>query len=460
MKDKKNQFINKFQYLLENNNINLYPDDKLKKIGFYLNKKYLKNIFFSSLITASNKHLISRIEANEKKVNKNNQVINYIIDITTEALFDSNFRKQIHYGPTKNEVAIKVKNAYNQNEPIILVGLMFTRKNICPLKTGLGDESDIDFAEIASLIHLNNFARLISYFYPKGCRFIILSEGTRFLKAFDLCYPLVKLYQKKLKNIVKKFNLNHIKIYDYEDFLSTHLDTKIKEQRIENYKKAKKIYEERMIPIFNPYNFEKTIKFAIKADPIKDPKNPKNNFVPLWESIKNSLPYPEISIIAQEKGISYTNLYRNVMQNLFNIRKDPVLEKLRIYVLKRSWEKAIEHNAQVLGDTLTKLDPAKLLSTNAFRTSINPKPGSHLGILCTKETTSRVQPWHGKAYVKADGIGRISTTILTRLEIEGVYNGLPVFAEDYDKTPFLYADEKIYSKLLNQSEIEFNMATR
>lgn len=109
MKDKKNQFINKFQALIENNDINLYQDNELKKIGFYLNKKYLKNIFFPSLITASNKHLISRIEANEKKVNKNNQVINYIIDITTEALFDSNFRKQIHYGPTKNEVAIKVK---------------------------------------------------------------------------------------------------------------------------------------------------------------------------------------------------------------------------------------------------------------------------------------------------------------------------------------------------------------
>jgi len=66
---------------------------------------------------------------------------------------------------------------------------MFTRKNICPLKRGLGNESTVDLAEIASLIHLNNFASLIASFYPYGCRFIILSEGLRFLRAFNLCYP-------------------------------------------------------------------------------------------------------------------------------------------------------------------------------------------------------------------------------------------------------------------------------
>jgi pyoverdine/dityrosine biosynthesis protein Dit1 len=134
---------------------------------------------------------------------------------------------------------------------------MFTRKNICPLKRGLGDESTFDLAEIASLIHLNNFASLIASFYPHGCRFIILSEGLRFLKAFNLCYPYVRLYQKRLKDIVKKFNLNNLEIYDFEDFLFFHLSAKEIKQREENYQKAKEIYEKKNWPIFNPNDFLK-----------------------------------------------------------------------------------------------------------------------------------------------------------------------------------------------------------
>lgn len=446
-------YFNKFQLLIESD-INLIPDDKLNQLGIQINDNYVKNNLFPSLIDGARNHLEKRKKAVEQRSFDKN-----LVTLTVEALFDAHFRKQTHFGPTKEEVEKKVKQALLKKEPIYLVGLMFTRKNICPLKRGLGDESTVDLAEIASLIHLNNFASLVASFYPYGCRFIILSEGLRFLKAFNLCYPYVRLYQKRLKDIVKKFNLNNLEIYDFEDFLFLHLSAKEIKQREENYQKAKEIYEKKNWPIFNPNDFFKTLKKTIEVDPIKDKRNPRNNFVPLWESIKNSLFYPSVLEYAQKKGIDYSTSYRFFMKNLYQKNNDQEVEKIRQEILKISWEKAIEHNARVLGDNISKIYPEKFLSDNAFRTSINPKPGDHLGILAIKETTSRVQPWHGKAFVYEKNQDKVNTTVLTRLEIEGIKRGLPVFYDNRNEV-FFYTTSKILKRLEKEMTINFDFSTR
>lgn len=446
-------YFNKFQLLIESN-IDLIPDDKLKQLGIQIDDDYVKNNFFPSLIEGAKNHLEKRKNAAYQKSFDKNP-----IKLTIEALFDSHFRKQTHFGPKKKEAEKKVKKAFLKKEPIYLVGLMFTRKNICPLKRGSGNESTVDLAEIASLTHLNNFASLIASFYPYGCRFIILSEGLRFLKAFNLCYPYVRLYQKRLKDIIKRFNLNNLEIYDFEDFLFTHLSEEEIKKREEKYKKAKTIYEKRMWPIFNPNNFFETLKKAIAIDPIKDERNPRNNFIPLWDSIKNSLFYQSILKYATKKGIDYPNAYRFFMRNLYQKNKDKEVEKIRQEILKISWEKAIEHNAKVLGDNMSEIYPERFLSINAFRTSINPKPGNHLGILTIKETTSRVQPWHGKAFVYEKNQNKVNTTVLTRLEIEGVKKRLPVFYDDKEEV-FFYTTSNILKKLEKGKTLNFDFSTR
>jgi len=147
------------------------------------------------------------------------------------------------------------------------------------------------------------------------------------------------------------------------------------------------------------------------------------------------------------------------MKNLYQKNNDQEVEKIRQEILKISWEKAIEHNARVLGDNMSKIYPEKFLSDNAFRTSINPKPGDHLGILAIKETTSRVQPWHGKAFVYEKNQDKVNATVLTRLEIEGIKRGLPVFYDNRNEV-FFYTTSKILKRLEKEMTINFDFSTR
>jgi len=214
-----------------------------------------------------------------------------------------------------------------------------------------------------------------------------------------------------------------------------------------------------MWSIFNIKDFFGTLKKAVEIDPIKDERNPRNNFVPLWDSIKNSLFYQNILEYAIKKGVDYSNAYRFFMRNLYKKNKDKEVEKIRQEILKISWEKAIEHSARVLGDNMSKIYPERFLSNNAFRTSINPKIGDHLGILAIKETTNRVQPWHGKVFVYEKNQNKVNITVLTRLEIEGVKNGLPVFCNKKEEV-FFYTTSNIVKKLEKGEIINFDFSTR
>jgi hypothetical protein len=202
-----------------------------------------------------------------------------------------------------------------------------------------------------------------------------------------------------------------------------------------------------------------TLEKAITSDPILDAHNSRNNFVPLWDSIKNSLDYPAIAALARERGIEYTTLYQKLFRSLLTPQIDPEEEQLRQSILQESWNAAIEHNARVLRDMRVGIDVATMLSKNAFRATINPKPGSpNLGIYSVRETTSRVQPWHGTAYLRTDNQERLLPTVLSKLEIES-RDGIPVCIDTRHDHPFFYVDSTAAS-LIQTKEIVFNMSTR
>lgn len=367
------------------------------------------------------------------------------INMTVTALFDVNFRKQKKFGPSVEEVRSKVSLAYKKRKPIILIGLMFTRKNTCPLKTGSFCEASLDLAEIISFFNLNAWCQLINHFYPFGCNYYILSEGRRFVEAFDLCLPLVRLYQKKLKDLVKNYNLSHLIIEDFEDFLERNLSGDLKISREFFYQKTIEVYKN--IVKLDLRNFDQSIKNIIINDPIKDDRNSENNFIPLWRSIIHSIPYFPLRQLANSFGVEYEFLYKDVFMAIFTGKnsKYPVKNEIKEYILLRSFDKAILHNSRVLADNMAKIFVEKFIDETAFRTSINPKPGDHLGIYAIRETTSRVQPWHGKVMMYKSG-NKIRYTCLTRLEIEGGYNAIPVYVGQ-GKIPVFYLDKAIVNSL-------------
>lgn len=453
---------NKFQSLLSAPHVRMYSHNERMKKAVVIKTSYLLGTLLPSLKTAAVEYVANRSRAVRDKVRKGITDITYPDEQTaliTESLFDPHFRKQCRFGPSKQEVALKVTESLQAKKPIQLVGLMFTRKNICPLKRNGGDESIVDFAEILSFTHLNAFSALISEFHPYGVTYTVLSEGTRFMNAFQLCEPAVRLYQQRIHRWIEFLELDHMRLLDYEIFLSRHLSLEGQARRRSEYEKALELYQQLMLPIFDPCNMQQTLQQAIERDPVIDARNSRNNFVPLWDSIKNSLPYPELQKYARERGVEYDRLYRDFFADITARRTNNSEEKLRCQILETSWRAAMEHNARVMGDTKASLDVGALIDPHAFRTSINPKPGSHLGIYAMRETTSRVQPWHGTAFIGNDGVGRLTSTVLSKLEIESAY-GIPVYVDKLNESTFCYVNDQIAELLRNEALPVFNVSTR
>ncbi len=448
--------LNKFQTLLESSEVQHYTERQRKKIGVVISDEYFSQIIIPAVQMGAAAHINNRVNAVKKKfglLQKSKALM------TVGALFDRHFRKQTRLGPTKTEVMEKVLRSLALQEPINLVGLMFTRKNICSLKRGDGDESESDFAETLSLMQLNSFASLIHAFHPYGATFTILSEGKRFVKAFDLCEPAVFSYQEKLHKTITRLNLQHLKLIDYEDFLNTKYTKTQQLRRRQKHEQSRKEYMSTIAPLLNLSDMSTTLERTIAADPIKDLRNPRNSFVPLWDSIKNSLPYPELVRLSAKKNIELDQMYRIVFKNLLKVNSDLEIEKVRQSIIVKSWLAAIEHSAQIVGDAKAGVNVAALISSHAFRTTINPKQGEFLGILTARETTNRVQPWHGMAFVEMDRQKRLVGTILTKLEIESK-GGLPVYLDTKDARPIFYAASDVITEFQAKKTITFNMSTR
>jgi len=447
---------NRFQELLELNSPLSSEIEFLEKTKV-ISEQYYSQKLLPALLQGAREHVAQRTRAVIKRANlvKNSHSV---LSLVVEALSDPHFRKQQKYGPSREVIAKKVAAALKKREPLYLVGLMFTRKNVCPLKRGPGNESVMDFAEILSFVHLNSFASLISEFYPYGVKFKVLSEGRRFLRAFDLCEPYVRVYQQRIKEMIAKLKLDKMELIDHEDFLHKHLSWLEVKRRESEYAKAITLYRNTMLPIFDPLNFRNSLKLAIEKDPVTDLRNERNNFVPLWDSIKNSIPYIEISHLANTRGEEYQTTYRYIFRDLFTIRRDSTEELVRRSVLSRSWYAAIEHNARIMGDKNAGIVQENYFSQNAFRTSINPKTGLQLGIYTLRETTSRVQPWHGTALLEADTSGRITGTALSRLELES-RGYLPVAVGEKNNYCF-YATPRVLEILTAGKEPVFNLHTR
>jgi hypothetical protein len=444
---------NKFQALIESEDAKYYLEQERIDKSVVISEKHLLSTLAPAIADGAMAHVSKREQAIRHKGSTD------LVGQVADALWDSHFRKQRNFGPTMEAIERKVRAAIADKEPITLIALMFTRKNVCALKRNGHDTATADMAEVLSLTHLNSFAELISRFYPYGVRYIILSEGQRFARAFELDYKSIDLYQHRLERWIDRLGLKHLEVIDYEKFLAMKLGHKQWENRVVGYEEALSLYHKLMESILDPNNLPFSIEKAIELDPVLDPRNPRNNFVPLWDSIKHSLPYPEIATVAKKLNVEYVELYREIFKDLEHTHADQTVEELRQHVIEKSWAAAIEHNSRVMGDVKAGVDVAVLVSKSAFRTTINPKPGSpNLGIYSVRETTSRVQPWHGTAYLRLDGEGRLLPTVLSKLEIES-HGGVPVCVGSKENYPFFYADERAV-KAVKSKDPNFNMSTR
>jgi len=449
---------NKFLRLICSPTSSLYSKQERHKSAVYLESSYIWKKLVPAISTGAKNHVLSRAVAATQRALKYspNPTPQQLV---VETLLDSHYRRQRNKGLDRNAIAKIVDAAYSEKKQLNLVGLMFTRKNICPLKRQGNCESQVDLAEIASLIHLNSFASLINKFYPWGVRYYILSEGKRYARTFDYTEAMAEEYQRNLQKVIDELDLGHISLIDYEDFLTDKLSAAELAKRRANYNVALKLYQERMLSIFNPDDFENSLRRAVELDPKDDPGNLEKNFVPVFRSILNSLPYPKLKAYADLQNSEYDQTYLEAFRLLFTPYKQASLKKLAKYILQKAWLATIEHNAQELADSMSAIKVENLIGNHTFRTTINPKSGSQLGIYTMKETTSRIQPWHGSCLLEVDGLGRLTPTILSKLELESKLY-IPIYYKSDKLVPLCYGTKEAVSVLTTTAEPSFNMSTR
>ncbi len=148
-----------------------------------------------------------------KKVkSKNKKPTN--IDILTESFYDPYFfrnsKRYIDYEVLKNKI-IQSMSIYNNIEIILP---LFSRKPISPIKNR-GHYADI--GEIATILKIASFVKVLQSFSNKQIFFTILADGKKYNRACNTLDFVVEEYQKSLQFWIDYFKLNDlVRIEDYE----------------------------------------------------------------------------------------------------------------------------------------------------------------------------------------------------------------------------------------------------
>lgn len=451
-------FHNKLLALILSPQTRLYTKTERQRIGRIVGRNLIYKNLIPAILEGAKKHIYSREQAIIKRCKHSQLSEKLTTACVIETLMDLHFRKQRNKGISVKEISENVFALTENKKPINLVGLMFTRKNISPIKRNGGDESLTDLAEVVSLIHLNSYSELLNRFHPWGVKFRILSEGKRFSDIFDYSLQTALNYQKNLKKWIDILGLKYLSIYDYEDIVNSWLSQAQIEVRKNSHKKAAQIYKKIMLPILNSENIESTIQKAAVLDPRNDAENPGGNFVRVWKSILNSLPYSPLQDYARNIGVDYDYIYLSAIRSIFIPNTSLTMRKFRTEIIHASWNATINYNSLEMGDSKTDIQVSEYFGPQTFRTTINPKHGSQLGIYTVRETATRVHPWHGTGFLQTDNQGFLKATVLSKLELESK-SAIPIYIDRYDDKPFCYATAEAV-RILQKGEINFNASTK
>lgn len=212
-----------------------------------------------------------------------------------------------------------------------------------------------DMGEYLSLCFLNSLLKKIEKVYPPGAHLTLCSDGHIFGDLIRVSDEDIGAYADELKNIIERFELNNIALFDLRDILG---DISHESKR----------------------NFVKE-KYAPSLDGLRKEILSDEHALFLYRGITRFL---------FEDGSSY-NISKSALQRSCRERAYEVIQRSRAF-----------------GDLIERLFPASL------RLSIHPQPfsSSKFGIRLLEASDIWITPWHGVAYLRAKG----NWTLLPRSE--------------------------------------------
>ena len=102
----------------------------------------------------------------------------------------------------------------NRQEKLVFLLPAFPAKSPSPLKT-----SGVlpDMGEVLGLMNLQKMCESISENYAPGAQLIICSDGRVFSDVVDVRDELIDQYAAGISEIIREFNLNHLKTFSMDD---------------------------------------------------------------------------------------------------------------------------------------------------------------------------------------------------------------------------------------------------
>ncbi|OOH86392.1 hypothetical protein BMT54_10855 [Pasteurellaceae bacterium 15-036681] len=190
-------------------------NSRLGKRHKFIDQNFFVNHILKDVIDIEEKSILNRVQAIIKRTEKN-----YLnpdkVDYAVEALFDSSFFKNHNYFLDRDIAKILIKNALNDSHIKIMFPIL-SRKPLSPIKNK-GNLPDL--GEIYTLIRCYSFAKILSVFLEKPCKFIILADGYKYNRACNTPHHIIDSYQKSLHYWANRLNLEpYINIVNYENWI-------------------------------------------------------------------------------------------------------------------------------------------------------------------------------------------------------------------------------------------------
>lgn len=443
-----------------NMSLSLYADQYFNNNSLKVPTNTVIDNILPILIESSNSFISSRTNSAESRARKyfreymlNTQHELSVEHIISELMLDQQFYKGSKKNISRHKLSLKVKGLIEQRKPINLIIPALPFKSSCPLKCR-GPNPDL--SEVSFLLGLSEVAKSIDTIYKKYIntdknmsKFSVICDGKRFNKELNEASNNINNYQNSLRLWVNKLNImNYVEILDYEESILNKLNKTIYENKLKTKKQTRDKYTSLLLPIFDPYNIDKTIKKAIEIDPDPEATNNDGRFIPLFRSLLYIINYKCLLNYSKNNNVNYNDLYREISRRMFKpycrlskkeinyiksglesnsmleSSRDQIFEFLRLSILEEAWYAAINYIAEIKSDRDLDSDPVSSCFPDHIRWTIHSKPGQ-LALLYPTTNGHPVQAWHGSAIFKRNKKNKIKLYTAPCLSIESE-GGIPV----------------------------------
>ena len=378
-------------------------------------------------------------------------------EVLAEVLFDRQFSRKSAANCSRRAMRDSVRARLADGRSITLAIPALPFKILSPLKAR-GTMPDL--AEVGFLLSLSEIALALeavprcldSSASAVSARFVVISDGLRFAALTNTPEETIARYREGLVAWISRLGLtDHVVVEDYRDLFRRRLPTELAKAKQRIFDEARRVYAERLAPLFDPCAMKDTLAQIRMIEPDPEEANADGRFVSLLHSLVYTVNYRTLEILEIASAARYA-LYRELTASLFTPLDDVEMvpgtllrkEGIRRAMLHEVWQATIDYMAEIKSDRDLDEDPILACLPGAIRWTIHAKAGQ-LAIAVPSTNGTIVQAWAGSGVFRRAGAAAVRLCAYPVLGLEGDY-AVPVMAEAEGEAapqPLFYIDREV-----------------